>query len=229
MTTGWSRVEQAVSLAVAGLATGSMPYPIERDAVRDTALRKLAAVAGERGWSVAVLRDVAGPDADLLFPGGAVEMVEAWSDLCDREMVRAMQDTAEPRLSQRVRQALLLRLPTESAVRMGARSGFATLANPCARGALHRSLMRTVNAIWQAAQDESSGMTYVTKRLTLGAVYSATLLYWLARGQDESALAAFIDRRLAGVLRLGRLRARLSGLRAATSPVATPADHPAPV
>ncbi|GAN69417.1 ubiquinone biosynthesis protein COQ9 [Acetobacter orleanensis] len=218
MTTVWGRVEQAISLAVAGLATGSMPHPIQRDAVRDAALHKLAAVAGERGWSVPVLRDVAGPEADLFFPGGAVEMVEAWSDLCDREMVMAMQDTAEPRLSQRVRQAILLRLPTDSAMRMGARSGFATLATPCARGALRRSLMRTINAIWQAAEDESSGMTYVTKRLTLGAVYGATLLYWLARGQNEAALAAFVDRRLAGVLRLGKLRARLSGRRPATSP-----------
>ncbi|OAG77723.1 RIKEN cDNA [Acetobacter malorum] len=219
MTIGWGKVEQAISLAVAGLATGSMPAPIERDAVRDEALRKLAAVAGERGWSVPVLRDVAGPQADLLFPGGAVEMVEAWSDLCDREMVAAMLETAEPRLSRRVREALLLRLPVDQAMRAGARTGFATLATPCARGALRRSLMRTINAIWQAAQDDSSGMTYVTKRLTLGAVYGTTLLYWLARGQNEAALAAFIDRRLAGVLRLGKLRARLSGRR----PVARPA------
>ncbi|MFT9215853.1 MAG: rpsU-divergently transcribed protein [Acetobacter malorum] len=213
MTIGWGKVEQAISLAVAGLATGSMPAPIERDAVRDDALRKLAAVAGERGWSVPVLRDVAGPQADLLFPGGAVEMVEAWSDLCDREMVATMLETTEPRLSQRVRQALLLRLPVDQAMRAGARTGFATLATPCARGALRRSLMRTINAIWQAAQDDSSGMTYVTKRLTLGAVYGTTLLYWLARGQNEAALAAFIDRRLTGVLRLGKLRARFSGRR----------------
>lgn len=218
MITGWGRVEQAVSLAVAGLATGSMPYPITRDAVRDAALRKLAAVAGERGWSIAVLRDVAGPEADLFFPGGAVEMVEAWSDLCDREMIAAMQETAEPRLSQRVRQAILLRLPADSAMRTGAARGFAVLATPCARGVLRRSLMRTINAIWQAAQDESSGMTYVTKRLTLGAVYGTTLIYWLARGQDRAALAAFVDRRLAGVLRLGRLRARLGGRSPAVSP-----------
>lgn len=78
------KMEQALSLAVAGLAAGIMPAPMERDADRDAALRKLASVAGERGWSMATLRSVAGPDADLLFPAGVVEMVEAWSDLCDR-------------------------------------------------------------------------------------------------------------------------------------------------
>ncbi|MPQ74127.1 ubiquinone biosynthesis protein COQ9 [Acetobacter senegalensis] len=209
---GWSgKVQQAVSLAVAGLATSSMPAAIERDPVRDTALKKLASVAGERGWSLAVLRDVAGPEADLLFPGGAVEMVEAWSDLCDRDMIAAMADTEEPRLSQRVKQALLLRLPVDPAMRSGAKTGFGVLAAPCGRGALRRSLMRTVNALWQAAQDDSSGMTYMTKRLTLGTVYGATLLYWLSRGQNEADLAAFVERRLAGVLRLGRLKARLTG------------------
>lgn len=218
MITGWGRVEQAVSLAVAGLATGSMPAPIARDSVRDEAVRKLAAVAGERGWSLAVLREVAGPEADLFFPGGPAEMVEYWSDLCDREMGAAMLGTIEPRLSQRVRQALLLRLPADRAMRAATRSGLAVLATPCARGGLRRSLMRTVNAFWQAAQDESEGLTYVTKRLTLGGVYGATLLFWLARGQDEAAMAAFVDRRLAGVLRLGKWRARLSGRSASPRP-----------
>lgn len=212
------KVQQAISLAVAGLAAGSMPAAIERDPVRDAALKKLASVAGERGWSVAVLRDVAGPEADLFFPGGPVEMLEAWSDLCDREMMTAMAETEEPRLSQRVKQALLVRLPVDPAMRSGARKGFGVLAAPCGRGALRRSLMRTVNAIWQAAQDDSSGMTYMTKRFTLGAVYGATLLYWLSRGQNEADLAAFVERRLAGVLRLGRLKTRLSGGHKAARP-----------
>ena len=211
MSVTGSKVQQAISFAVAGLATGSMPFPLERDPVRDEALRKLAAVAGDRGWSIAVLRDVAGPDADLLFPGGPVEMVETWSDVCDRDMITAMLETDEPRLSQRVKQAILLRLPTDTAMRMGARTGFGVLAGPCARGALRRSLLRTVNAIWQAAQDDSSGVTYVTKRMTLSMVYGATLLYWLSRGRDDAALAAFVERRLADVLRLGKVKARLSG------------------
>lgn len=71
--------------------------------------------------------------------------------------------------------------------------------------------MRTINTIWQAAQDDSSGLTYVTKRLSLGGVYTSVLLYWLARGDNEAALAAFVDRRLADVLRIGRIKARMGG------------------
>ncbi|OUJ02005.1 ubiquinone biosynthesis protein COQ9 [Acetobacter cibinongensis] len=206
------KIQQAISFAVAGLAASSMPAPLERDAVRDEALRKMAAVAGERGWRMATLRDVAGPEADLLFPGGPVEMVESWSDLCDRDMLSAMLSCEEKRLSQRVKQALLLRLPVDRAMRTGARSGFGVLAAPCAGGALRRSMLRTVNAIWQAAQDDSSGVTYVTKRLTLGSVYAATLLFWLARGQNEADMARFVEHRLAGVLRIGKLKTRLLGV-----------------
>ena len=215
------KMEQALSLAVAALAAGVMPTPMERDADRDAAVRKMAAVAGERGWSVATLRSVAGPDADLLFPGGVVEMVEAWSDLCDRAMVEAMQDTCEPRLSQRVRQAILLRLPPDEQQRTAALRGIKVLLSCKGQKAFRRAWVRTVNAIWQAAQDDATGLTYVSKRLTLGGLYASVFLYWLSRGGDESGFGAFVDRRLADVLRIGRIKARFFG---ASAPAPAPAE-----
>ncbi|MGF1276845.1 rpsU-divergently transcribed protein [Acetobacter pasteurianus] len=213
MSTGAGKISQAISLAVATLAAGIMPAPLERDPARDEILRKMAVVAGEQGWGKNVLLQVAGPDADLLFPGGSAELVEAWFDLCDRDMLEAMWDTEEAsRLSQRVRQALLYRLPVDEAIRSATRKGLSVLLAPCEGKALRRSMMRTINAIWQAAQDDSSGLTYVTKRLSLGGVYASVLLYWLARGDNEAALAAFVDRRLADVLRIGRIKSRMGGL-----------------
>lgn len=202
------KLEQALSLAVATLAAGVIPAPMERDAARDAALRKLAAVAGECGWSLSALRSVAGPDAELLFPAGVVELVEAWSDLCDRAMVEAMQDTLEPRLSQRVRQAILLRLPSDGPRRGAARRGMTVFLSIKGQKAFRRAWVRTVNAIWQAAQDDATGLTYVSKRLTLGALYASVFLYWLSRGEDRAGFEAFVDRRLADVLRIGRIKAR---------------------
>lgn len=202
------KLEQALSLAVATLAVGVMPAPMERDEDRDAALRKLAAVAGERGWSMETLKSVAGPDADLLFPSGVVEMVEAWSDLCDRTMIEAMLDTDEPRLSQRVRQAILLRLPPDEKRRAAAVRGMAVFLSIKGQKAFRLAWLRTVNAIWQAAQDDATGLTYVSKRLTLGSLYASVFLYWLARGSDVAGFEAFVDRRLADVLRIGRMKAR---------------------
>ncbi|NSL93306.1 ubiquinone biosynthesis protein COQ9 [Acetobacter syzygii] len=202
------KLEQALSLAVATLAAGVMPAPMERDADRDQALRKLAAVAGDKGWSMATLRSAAGPDADLLFPAGVVEMVEAWSDLCDRAMVDAMLDTEEPRLSQRVRQAILLRLPPDEPRRAAAAKAMTVFLSIKGQKAFRRAWLRTVNAIWQAAQDDATGLTYVSKRLSLGGLYASVFLYWLARGSDAAGFEAFVDRRLADVLRIGRIKAR---------------------
>jgi ubiquinone biosynthesis protein COQ9 len=206
-----ANLKQAVSLAAMALATGIMPQPMFRDPERDAALRALAAVAGQRGWALSVLRDVAGDEAELLFPGGEIELVEAWSDLCDRDMLARMQDTSDPRLSLRVREALLSRLPMDDTTRSAAVRGVSAQLVGGGQAAFRRGWMRTVNAIWMAARDESSGATYLTKRLTLAQVYGATFLYWLAGASDEAALAAFVDRRLACVRRLGQARGQIAG------------------
>ncbi|MFT8674456.1 MAG: rpsU-divergently transcribed protein [Acetobacter sp.] len=205
------KAEQMVSYAVAALAMGVMPAPLSRDSDRDAALHNLAAVAGQRGWGVDVLRDVAGPHADLLFPGGDVEIVEAWSDLCDRMMLDAMQDVQEPRLSRRVRQAILCRLPADDTRRAAAGKAMAVAFAPHGRAAFRRAWVRTVNALWQAARDDSTGVTYLTKRLSLGHIYAMVFLYWLNRGGDAAAMGAFVDRRLAAVRRIGQWKARLVG------------------
>ncbi len=56
----------------------------------------------------------------------------------------------------------------------------------------------------------AGGLAFFTKRATVSGVYGATLLFFLSRGDDQAALEAFLDRRLAGVARIGRLRRRFS-------------------
>ncbi|MBC6444349.1 MAG: hypothetical protein GDA50_02815 [Alphaproteobacteria bacterium GM202ARS2] len=73
--------------------------------------------------------------------------------------------------------------------------------------ALHPHLARdlslaTINQLWQWAGDTStpSQSAYHTKRLTLGYVYLATVLYaQKSPPPEDDALKAFIDRRLAEV------------------------------
>ena len=63
-----------------------MFQPPERSAERDTAIEALLPNVPFDGWTMAALRGAAGPDADLLFPGGVLDMVEAYCDLGDRWM-----------------------------------------------------------------------------------------------------------------------------------------------
>src|SRR5205085_12427037 len=70
-----------------------------------------------------------------------------------------------------------------------------------------RLLYETVDAIWYAAGDNATDFSFYTKRAILAAVYGATLLYWLEdRSPEFSDTRAFLDRRLADLGSLTRLR-----------------------
>ena len=187
-----------------------MIEPPERDAARDSALDALLPLVPARGWTVAALREAAGPDADLLFPGGATDMVEAWCDLADRRMEAAAQSLPLEtlRVHERVRALVALRLRQSEPNREAVRRAMSLLALPGHGRAAAACTARTVDAIWHAAGDRAADVSWYTKRAILVAVYGATLLFWL-RHEDETEVLAFLDRRLAGVARIGRLRRRL--------------------
>lgn len=183
-----------------------MNYP-ERSHERDAALDAFLAVPFD-GWTIPALRQAAGPDADLLFPGGAIDMVEAYCDLADRRMVSP---SASLRLPDRVRAVITARLAHAEPHKDAIRRAMAVLAvHP---GTAGRCTARTVDAIWHAAGDRSADFSWYTKRAILAGVYGSTLLFWLRDFSFDSAdTLAFLDRRLAGVGRIGRMRGRATGL-----------------
>jgi len=189
-----------------------MTAPPERSVARDAAIDALLPLVPALGWTVSAVQQAAGPDADLLFPGGPADMVEAYIDLADRRMVEAAAPgLAGLRLPQRVRALIAERFAQAAPHRDAVRRAFAVLALPANLGTSARCTSRTVDAIWHAAGDTSSDFSWYTKRAILGAVYSATLLFWLAdRSEDGLATLAFLDRRLAGVAQIGKLRRRFS-------------------
>lgn len=188
------------------------PPTLDHDPEREEALWKLAAQAGEKGWTLAALRDVAGCDADLLFPGGPAEMVEAWADLVDREMVRRAQrvfdEGAYPRLSERVRHCVLERLDILEPFRAAERRACGIALSPCSGTASGRMLARTVDSIWRAAEDTSGGVTWVTKRVSLATVYVPTFLAWLG-GSDRRVVEQVLDAGLARARAVGMVRKRV--------------------
>ena len=175
----------------------------ERSDERDAALDALVEIVPFPGWTLGALQDAAGADADLLFPGGPVDMVESWSDLTDRRMPPA----SGARVPDRVRSAIVHRLAMVRASKEAVSRGLGLLSSRPATST--RVLFRTVDALWHAAGDRSADWSWYTKRATLAGVYSATLLFWLREdSEDDAATLAFLDRRLAEVGRVGRLRGR---------------------
>lgn len=185
----------------------------ERSAERDAALVAMLPHVGMGGWTVQTLTDAAGPDADLLFPGGPVDMVEAYCDLADRWMVEdaAALSLDQLRLPQRVRAVIAARLTRNEPYKEAIRRALGVLALPGRGMVAARCTARTVDAIWHAAGDRSADFSWYTKRAILAGVYGSTLLFWLREG-DEAAALAFLDRRLGGLARFGRLKAKAAAV-----------------
>jgi ubiquinone biosynthesis protein COQ9 len=184
-------------------------WELRRDA-RDAAIGALLPLVPDQGWTLSALRAAAGSSADLLFPGGAAELVEAYIDYADRRMVESAAPLlASQRLSERVRTLIATRLELAAPHRHAIRRGLAVLARPGNAVIAASCTSRTVDAIWAAAGDTAADFSWYTKRAILASVYASTLLFWLNDANDLDASLAFLDRRLAGVARLGKLRRRL--------------------
>ncbi|MBV9736269.1 MAG: COQ9 family protein [Acidisphaera sp.] len=195
-----------------------MIEPPERSEERDAALTALLARVPAQGWTFsalrAALRDIgAEPEgAELLFPGGAADMIEAFCDLADRRMAAeaAGLDLGARRLPARVRALIALRLAQHRAHREAVRRALGILALPRHAGLAATCTARTVDAIWHAAGDRSADFSWYTKRATLAGIYTATVLFWLRdAAEDDTRTLGFLDRRLADIGRIGALRRRL--------------------
>jgi len=191
--------------------------PPERSAERDAAIEALLPRVPARGWTMTALRGALGDlgadpeDAEILFPGGGSDLIEAFIDISDRRMEQdaAAAGLAALRLPARVRALIALRLQRNRPHKDAVRRALAVLALPGNVAVAARCTGRTVDAIWHAAGDRAADFSWYTKRATLAAVYAATLLFWLRDdGEDDAATLAFLDRRLEGVARFGRWRRR---------------------
>ena len=192
----------------------------ERSPERDAAIDALLPNVPFDGWTLRALRgalgsiDQAPEDAELLFPGGAADMVEAFIDLADRRMEAEAATLAlgTTRLPGRVRAVIAFRLRQNRPHKEAVRRALAVLASPRNARLAAACTARTVDAIWHAAGDRSADWSWYTKRATLASVYTAVMLFWLRDyDEDDGSTLAFLDRRLAGVARVGRLRRRIEG------------------
>lgn len=188
--------------------------------LKDALVEAMLPHAAFDGWSSATL-EIAARDLDLdptlparLFPCGAVDAVAYLTALADRRMAEAMADSALDGLGlgEKVYRAVRLRLEPWSEHREAMRRAASLLSLPPNLALAGRLTWASVDAIWRAVGDASHDFSWYTKRLSLTAVYSATLLYWLddpSEGCEDSW--AFLRRRLNDVRNLPKLRQKVEG------------------
>jgi ubiquinone biosynthesis protein COQ9 len=168
------------------------------------------------GWSDAAITRAAtdlGLDKGMIqlaFPGGPLDLIDYFSKAADDRLAKALElETPKKRkIRDLVTFAVRLRIEDNTETREAARRAVAYLALPQNAGAGLKMLYRTVDTIWHGIGDRSTDFNFYTKRATLAAVFSATLLYWLSDESEDCADSwAFLDRRIADVMKIEKLKA----------------------
>jgi len=168
------------------------------------------------GWSDAAFRAAAQDSglglalARVIAPRGALDLASDYHRRGDAMMAAriAGADLSELRFRDRV--ALAVRYRLENADREVVRRGSALYALPMNAGTGARLIWGTADAIWRALGDNATDINWYSKRATLAAVYSATVLYWLGDDSEgHHATWEFLDRRIADVMRFEKTKAQL--------------------
>lgn len=169
------------------------------------------------GWSPTALKMAitdSGVDAGLAAqaaPRGAIDLAAAYHRQGDQLMLTAHQSTdiSDLRYSEKVARMVRFRIEAvdnKEAVRRGM-TLFALPHNMSEGGQL---IWGTVDHIWNALGDTSTDANWYTKRGTLSAVYSSTILFWLGDESEGSIETwAFLDRRIANVMQFEKTKAKL--------------------
>jgi ubiquinone biosynthesis protein COQ9 len=169
------------------------------------------------GWTDTTFRAAltdSGVDAGLgraLFPRGGLDLALAYHRRGDQLMRQRLAETDLSALRYRDRIATAVRLRLEviedkEAVRRG--TTLFALPMHAAEGA--RAIWGTSDAIWTALGDTSEDINWYSKRATLSAVYSATVLFWLGDDSlDHQASWDFLDRRIGDVMQIEKVKAGL--------------------
>ena len=181
-------------------------------------LPRHAAFDGWRREAVTMAAEQCGIDAGiaaLAFPGGAMEMIDAWFESIDSRMREALPQEKLATLSIRMRITALVetRLTLLARDREALRRAQAVMAMPRNAAAAARLGWRAADVMWRAAGDESTDLNHYTKRLTLAGVYAATLLVFVDdESEDWAETRAFLARRIEGVMRFERAKAQWKGI-----------------
>jgi ubiquinone biosynthesis protein COQ9 len=119
-------------------------------------------------------------------------------------------DLPAMKVRDRITLAVRVRLEELAGYEEAVRRSVGALALPGHAGRAARGIYRTVDTIWRAAGDTAVDFNFYTKRGLLAGVLAATTLYWLTDGSDgHGETWGFLDRRIAGIMRIPKLQARL--------------------
>ena len=186
--------------------------------------QRLALAVGENavfdGWTRTAVDTAANQlgidrnQARLAMPKTQAGMIDVYIQGVDRALEQGLppERLAALKIRERIRTLVWTRLEIMEPAREAVRRGLAILAWPQNLPLAARIGWRTADLMWRLAGDTSTDFNHYTKRMTLGAVYSSTLLVWLDdRSEGFADTAAFLDRRIDDVMKFEKWKAQWRG------------------
>jgi len=194
----------------------ALPEDPTLDEIREGLADGIAANAAFDGWSDAArdaAADAAGLDRDVArvaFPGGAVDMIEAWFAAIDRAMTAKLppETLATMKIRAKITALVEARLDAVGQNREALRRALAILAMPqnLVRGA--KLGWHAADLMWRAAGDTATDYNHYTKRTILAGVYAATITVFLDdESEGHADTSAFLGRRIEGIMKFEKTKA----------------------
>ncbi|HSI20023.1 MAG TPA: COQ9 family protein [Sphingomonas sp.] len=198
----------------------TLPADPTLDEIRAALAPAIAENAGFDGWSDAALilaAQAQGVDVDiarLAYPGGAIDMIDAWFAAIDAAMLAVLppEKLATMKIREKITALVEARLALLAPQREALRRALATLAMPNNLVRAARLGWRAADLMWHAAGDTATDYNHYSKRAILAGVYGATVTVLLDDDSEgHAATSAFLARRIEGIMRFEKTKAQLLG------------------
>ncbi|MXP13236.1 COQ9 family protein [Altererythrobacter confluentis] len=187
------------------------------DELRLTLAPMVASASIFDGWSDAAVRSAAqqgGVDADvalLAYPDGAMDMISAWIETIDLAMADALPAStmAAMPIRERIRSLVQFRLDAVAGLEEALRRALAIMAMPQNAPRALKTGWHSADVMWRLAGDVATDYNHYTKRTILAGIYGATLAVFVDDDSaGKSATRSFLDRRIDGVMKFEKAKAK---------------------
>ncbi|WP_421849594.1 COQ9 family protein [Novosphingobium sp.] len=192
--------------------------------LRLTLAPHIAEAAAFDGWTEAALNEaaeIAGIDpgaARFAFQGeggqsAAMAMITAWAGSIDRAMAESLpaDHLAKMKVRERITALVTFRLDQIAGREEALRAALIEMAKPWNVAAATRLAWRSADAMWRLAGDTATDYNHYTKRAILGSIYAATLAVMAEdKSEDREETRAFLARRIDGIMRFEKAKARFT-------------------
>jgi ubiquinone biosynthesis protein COQ9 len=173
------------------------------------------------GWSDAALRAATAKCGfaehyeKVAFKDGVRGVIDLFHRKIDAETFARINkdELAQMKMRERIFHLIYTRFSVMNEYKLAIRKTVQFFAMPQNICTGTKMLWKMADGVWYEAGDQATDFNHYTKRATLIAVYSSTLLFWLEDASaNHSETAEFLSRRLKNVMQIGKLKSKIMGM-----------------